>query len=323
MSETQAVGLDNGNAFTKIVTGYKGNLIFPSVVAPIGNIVKVGGYKFDPSYTDDSGQYLVGDQAIRYSNNLPTPALDSMRYTSDEYRITGMHALKKAGVNQKANIVCGLPIGHIKAHREAVVRAIMAWPKHDLSIRIERVQILHEPAGAFFDAVLDWNGIVINHLHDVVVGIVDIGGHTIDIAEVRHGKPIIQHHVCVSEGIIHAYRPMLNELLQRFKDAPFTVHDMPKIMREGIVEVHGKQHSVKDLTRKVTKSLTNSVISGIKKMWPGGTGLLRVIIVTGGPADLIADELQKTIETPIEVPQDPAMANARGFYKFAMMTSQS
>ena len=58
-------------------------------------------------------------------------------------------------------------------------------------------------------------------------------------------------------------------------------------------------------------------------MWPGGTGLLRVIILTGGPANLIADDLQKTMETSVEVPQDPAMANARGFYKFALMTSQS
>lgn len=52
------------------------------------------------------------------------------------------------------------------------------------------------------------------------------------------------------------------------------------------------------------------------------TELLRVIILTGGPADLIADELQKQMETPVEVPQEPALANARGFYKFAMMTSQ-
>lgn len=320
--ETQVVGLDNGNAFTKIVTGYKSTLIFPSVVAPIGNIVKVGGYKFDPSYADDTGQYLVGDQAIRYSNNLPGPALDSMRYESDEYRITGMHALRKAGV-RRANIVCGLPIGHIKTHRETVVRAIMGWSKHDNTIHIDRVQVLHEPAGAYFDVVLDWNGVITNHLQEAVVGIIDVGGHTIDIAEVRYGKPVIQHHVCVSEGIIHAYRPMLNDLLQRFKDAPFTVHDMPKIMRDGTVEVHGKKHSVKELTRKVVKNLSNSVFSGIKKMWPSGTGLLRLIILTGGPAELIQDELQKKMETPVEVPQDPAFANARGFYKFAVMTSQT
>lgn len=320
MSDTKPVGLDNGNAFTKIVTGHNAFLAFPSVVAPMGNIVKVGGYKFDPSYVDDTGQYMVGEQALRYAS-LPPPVLDSMRYESTEYRVTGMHALKKSGV-KKAYIVCGLPIGHMKTHREMVVRAIMGWPKHDNSIHIERVQVLHEPAGAYFDNVLDWNGVVTNHLHEAVVGIIDVGGHTIDIAEVRFGKPVIQNHVCVSEGIIHAYRPMLNELLQRFKDAPFTVHDMPKIMREGKVEVHGKEHSVKDLTRKVVKDLTNSVTSGIKNMWPGGTGLLRLIILTGGPADLIADELQKKTETSIEVPMQPELANARGFYKFAMMTRQ-
>lgn len=316
----QAVGLDNGNAFTKVVTGLKSSLVFPSVVAPLGNVVKVGGYKFEPSYGDDTGHYMVGDQAVRYSNNLSQPALDSMRYESTEYRVTGMHALKKAGV-LRASIVCGLPIGHVKTHREALVHTIKTeWPKHDPSIQIERVQVLHEPAGAYFDKVLDWNGVVVNHLQEAVVGIIDVGGHTIDIAEVRYGKPVIQQHVCVSEGIIHAYRPILNELLQRFKDAPFTVHDMPRIMRDGTVEVHGKTHSVKEHTRKVVRGLTNSVARGIRTMWPGGTGLLRTIILTGGPADLIAEELRKRTATPIEVPDEPALANARGFYKFALMS---
>lgn len=319
-ADTQPVGLDNGNAFTKLVAGHRDEFMFPSAVAPFKPAPKAGTLGLKANYRDDSGEYLVGQAAI--DHGAPTyPALDSRRYSSPEYRVTGMHALMRAGV-RNADIVCGLPVGHYSEFREPLVRTVMGWAKHDSDIQIRRVQVLIEPHGAYFDKMLDLNGQVVNHLGQVDVGIVDIGGHTLDISEVKKGKAVIDRHVCLPTGAIHAYQTMLHQLQHRYPKNSFSIHEIPAIMRSQKVSVFGKEASVADLVKQAQKSIVGSVLSGIKEMWGEKTGHLQFIILTGGPAPLIQEEMLKSYPH-IEVPENPLMANARGFYKFAVFSRRA
>lgn len=312
----QPVGLDNGNDSTKAFAGENASIAFPSAVASAGSITAGASVRIKPSYKDSDGEYLVGEDAIRYGK--PThPALDSSRYHGREYRVTGMYALQKLGV-RSADVVCGLPIGHLHTPnmRENVVRTMMAWSAANPDIRIHRVRILPEPSGAYFDKALDWNGRIVNNLNEVDVGIVDVGGHTIDIAEIRRGAAST-HHVCRSEGMIHACTPMLNQLKERYPDTPFKIQQMPEVMRTMTVKAFGKSHNVEPLVRQAKKMVIESVKAGIKTMWPEGTGHLHCILLTGGPAPLLIDDLIKAYPH-MEVTKDPQFANARGFYKFAV-----
>jgi hypothetical protein len=314
-NEYQPVGLDNGNALTKLVAGLNQELVYPSAVAHMKKAVKVGTHTLKPSYKDDTGEYLVGQDAIDHGETI-FPALDSMRYLSDEYRVTGMHALYKAGIS-KAYVVCGLPVGHFVKFREQVQRTVMGWAAHDDRIKIPRVEVLHEPAGTYFDKILGWNGQVMNDFSDEDIGIVDFGGHTLDISVVRKGKAVLSDHVCRGTGAIHAYQPLLHELTDAYKGAPFTLYDMPKVVETGQIVLDGKVVSVAKLAQQARQSMVKSVKQGIHEMWPKGTRLLRCILLTGGPANLLLADLKKEFAN-IEVPQNPHMANARGFFKFAM-----
>lgn len=312
----QPVGLDNGNDSTKAFAGEDLCISFPSAVAPASSVTGGASVRIKPSYKDTEGEYLVGEDAIRYGKPAH-PALDSSRYHGREYRVTGMYALQKLGV-RSAFIVCGLPIGHLHTPgmRERVERTVLDWSKSNQNIRIRNVRILPEPSGAYFDKALDWNGRIVNNLNEVDVGIVDVGGHTIDIAEIRRGAASA-HHVCRSEGMIHACTPMLNQLKERYPDTPFKIQQMPEVMRTMAVKAFGKTHNVETLVRQAKKVVIESVKAGIKTMWPDGTGHLHCILLTGGPAPLLIEDLAKVFPH-MEAAADPQLANARGFYKFAV-----
>lgn len=314
MNEAKAIGLDNGYYNVKACTGPEEQVVFPSVVSAIAVQDLVDRKSFKPNYRDSSGEYLVGQEAVVFGAK-GRPDLDSTKYKSNEYRVQALYALKQLGVTD-AHIVCGAPVQFYSKNREDIVRTMMAWGGKDTGLHIHGVRVLPEPMGTYLDMMLNWDGSYKNALDQGVVGIVDIGGNTVDLVEINRGRPSQKYHG-LNEGIYRAYTLLYNELVAKFPDVQFNLYDMDRVMKSGSVKIFGRETDVGSIVRQVKKAFLKGIIAAVKELWKT-TGHLESLIFTGGAAQVLEEDLRSSYPHT-SLPDDPVFANARGFCKSALL----
>ena len=312
---TVAVGLDNGFSNTKVCVNFGLNDVKEVNVPSVAIKIERGDAltrNIIPMYVDDSGEWLVGNGAIRISSNI-RPITKSTKYESDEYRVHALYALAKTGVTD-VQICAGSSLQHFAANRDEIQRRIMSWSGKYKNIKIRRAVVIPEPYGTYYDMAIDFNGTVVNGLDQAHIGIIDVGGNTVDLLELDNGR-MTPKIVGLEEGIFRAYNDLYAKLCEnkKYEDAITNVYNMKRVFDKGTLLVNGEEVDASKQIKESKKHFLTNLRRIIKDTWK--TSGIEHVILTGGAAAYIADDLREGIPH-ISMPQDPVMANARGFCKY-------
>jgi hypothetical protein len=317
------IGLDNGYGQVKVVCAdTREEKLFPSVVTRVDRAL-LGKEDTYFSYSDATGRYLVGDDALLHGQ--PTlPSVDSSYIERPEYRVQALYAIEsvlaghlKKGQQLPVDLVTGLPVEFFKAHRASLEKIVMSW--ENPRIRVNSVTVVPQPMGALMDLSGDWDGMIeFDFRGDKRVALVDVGHGTIDAIEIVDGK-VSGNFQGRSVGVSRMYDELFSTLSQLKPDAGIERSEIPRIAREGQFIYFGEEIGIGKQLRDAKRRMAEVVASVVQEAWPSAAKLYR-IVVTGGGAEALKDELPKVINPKqLLMPEKPAMSNARGFAKLAMV----
>lgn len=311
-----AVGLDPGFGNMKAVAG-DSTVVMPSLVAlarrvglaavglriPKATIVRMG----DHEYAIGSGAPLRG---------TAYESIDDMRFLAPPTLALMLGTVAKVVGEKDAHValMVGLPVsalegsepgaGMAKALRQRLLgRHVLEIDGAAVTLDIERVWVRAQPLGVWADWAVTPSGDLHAGARRTLVGIVDIGFHTVDLMGIEGG----QAHLGMMAGVDLGVRVLLedaaveqdlpyHELLRRYNDGSLTIDD------------------------GVLAGWTSKLGSLIRRRWAGVRPQL-VIMAGGGVALLqergLLDRLRRAIRCDTYVPLDPIATGARGLEKLA------
>jgi plasmid segregation protein ParM len=293
------------------------------------DLEEVGGEK-SCSYKDTTGRYMVGNDAL-ITGEFNRPSTDSSYPFTQNYRVQGLWAMEQLlGCEldskgklpkdlKQVSLVTGLPVEFYKKDKDKLAKEIRSWKSR--FIDIVNVSILPQPIGTLMDVMTDWDGTQLYDFKDKRIIIIDIGDGTIDAIEVLNNNPT-KNYGGASNGVSQMFgdiRSKVRAMNPKFNDATIEQAEMREIIETGKFFFYGEEKDISQLVAKSKQTMAQSVVSLIDGIWPKRSAI-RKIIVTGGGAAVLKEELKNVIpEGQLIIQDDPEMSNAIGFAKMAAL----
>lgn len=252
-------------------------------------------------------------------------------HTSDLNRIAVHNGLHLAGLGGKeVSLVLGLPVrdffraGAVNKELIAAKKASFLKPVARIggpAVTVAKVQVLPQAVSALVDWGHDAKG---GRLQGVqgLVGIVDIGGRTTDVAvvEVGIGDDMRIHHDktgTINKGVLDAVALIGDGLRVKFDvsdELPRSIAE--QAIRTGAVQLFGKEHQVGDLVQGAVNEVGDQIQRAVTRFLGQGAMLSKILFVGGGAA--VFHRVVGSFGDHAEIVREPEFANARGMYKFAI-----
>ena len=326
------VGVDDGAAETKIVvfdhTGIKTQVAIPSRarsgsmgVSFIGNLGSAD--QVYPCYETEGTQFVVGDY-----KESETAGFDGYPYSGMNRAIVA-HALRVAGLaGESLHIGTGLPLSvyfrGAQANQEAIdkkkasLQKLVTATDGSPMARIIRQSVFPEGLAAFIDYAVDDQGELRVDLDNEVIGIIDIGGRTTDIAVVEpRGK--IDHARSGSEniGVLDLVEAVITSLSKTLGVA-VPAHTVMQALRTGHISAFGTKRDITDIIKACAQDVLQRILREIDRRLGDGVDLTRILLVGGGANvfGLVSEKYPHIL-----IPEDPEFANARGFAKYLSLNA--
>lgn len=320
------IGLDNGYGQVKAVNaGTRQQVVFPSVVDKATNELMDKDHAYY-TYADATGRYLVGEDAIVHGN-ASVPSIDSSYIETPYYRVQALYAIescipdtKKKGQPVQVELVTGLPVEFYKKDRKTLEQVARGW--ENARVKVSSVQVVPQPLGTLMDLSIDWEGNSTMDFQKRRVALIDVGQGTIDAIEIAGGRVAPSFHGR-SVGISRMYDDLYAVLSKAYPGSGIQRVDIPQIAKDGHFIHFGEEKPILKHVKDARRRMAETVASVMAEAWPSTAPLYRVI-VTGGGAEVLREELPKVINPKqLIIPDDPAMSNARGFAKISMTAKRA
>jgi len=317
------IGIDVGYYATKAVWESK-QTVFPSFVAPFAASRVSLNHRDAIAVQSESGHFLVGAQALRLGQGarqesaqwLGSPEWLSLFYASLSELTTA--------TNFGARVVIGLPLTDYDRDRlviAEIVKGRHAFKRNGRraqSFDVTDLRCVPQAWGAILDELLSENGKVRNEaIADQRVAVLDIGGHTINYLAVDGLEDIPAESRGTNRGawsVVRAVRDFLDlehPDLARHKDHILMQAAVDRRVFDGQDEV-----DLAPVVDPIINDIGDEIVRTAQQYWGQGAGTYRQVLVIGGGAHLWRDHIKKAF-THARVLDEPVMANARGFAKFA------
>ena len=316
---TAIVGLDIGYGETKgfAINGKEKHveLSHPSAITKVEN----GVAETHITYSDETGRYLVGHDAVDFGTP-EDPSVDSSYIRSQQYRIMAMfmlnelmprHIKEDRSKQYRVKIVTGLPMEFYKKDKGDLVEVMRGWSTD--KILIDQVIVVPQPLGSLTDVMVGWDGEVLQDFSRRKVLIFDIGHGTVDGIEAINNKMGLKT-VGKSWGISQMYADIYSEIKKNPTGSGVKFSDIREVVEEGFYYAGPKKIDCTRLVEAAKKPMIAKIQAVINGQWDKNE--LYRIIFTGGGANVLEKELPKAFEQgQVIIPDTPTMANARGFAK--------
>ena len=296
---------------------------------------------------DAGGIYRVGDSKYTVSDSIATnEVIDtrSIEYpTSDINRVLVTDALIRANLRGKEiSLVTGLPVADFFAsglpNRELIDRkkanlltsgmpkekAVHTFPTESLMPQITSHQVASEGIAAIYDFAINDDGSdnaeFLDLLDQAPVGVIDIGGKTIDmaVATIGRGKPQIDldRTQSLQFGMLRVSEEIARQLRIDYDVRDLTPRAMHRVIAKKELLLAGQSIDVSASVIKALDAVRADFLGKLKAKWGDARDLARIIVVGGGAYLLkdVVNELYKHTVTR----EAPEMANARGMLKIGM-----
>lgn len=328
------VGIDSGFSFMKAVTATK-SLVFPNVISDSNDRILASslGVGDDPLANLDISVDIDGEAAF-FIGELALKEGDRPAYIWELDRVNSIHAravmlttlaLLARGEGERFHVSTGLPVQDyttelretyksslLGGHRVTFVSGPLAGVTKNFSI--VHTSVSAQGLGIYFNELITSMGTVAPSPYARGrVGIIDIGFRTTNIIMVEEMRARRNLSQGIEMGISDAYTYVRDNLLQN--GIILDLEEMEKEFWKDRVEFRGKVIEVKPLRDKALKRLSARIGGEIKRNWRRVTDIQAVLVAGGG-----APALFDLLDVPGKVlVRDSQMANARGFFKTALM----
>ncbi len=311
---------------------------FPSVVG-VGSteagMLSLGTFsraRRDLPYTTawDGQLYLVGPRVADFTR--PVERMDFARLSDGpELRAltyTALGLLLGSG-DHRLSLAIGLPVEVMSdvdlAH--ATLRNLRSWMvgahaftvnEAAVQLSIEQVQILAQPAGAFFAWGLNDLGKWNRATDDIkaLVAVCDLGFNTLDLFVVQNGQIVNRFTGGDTVGMRRASE-MFCQTLQRQYGLKLSLQEADALLRQRrpTLLISGTSVDLTGAARQALDSAAGSVLAFLESRWGNGRQFGHLLF-TGGGAEALRESLLRAYPYGVILPE-PVTANALGLARYA------
>ncbi len=185
------------------------------------------------------------------------------------------------------------------------------------------IRVIPEPLGLLYAAALDNHGQVVGDraLIDGVIGIVDLGHHTVDCAVIRKLVPVPTSLDTYALGTARPLTQIRAQLSATF-ERELSLFETDQAVREGQVQIAGRVRVMPASWDRPLIQNGEAIVARLMEAWGSGAQL-DLILVGGGGAEIpsLVAALQERYPHTQIVPH-PQTAIARGYARLARRLGQ-
>jgi len=323
---TELFGIDLGMGAIKIKNGNKG-IEFVSQVS-VSNKQKISGMYGVNSISSciliemPSGQkYFVGKNAHSMGTIIENFSFD--RFTgSIEMRVLIYGVFSKyiqqfGVIDSPIKLIVGLPIETLSGDVvKKTISDLKGWLNRDhfwkidgkeFELSVQETLLTSQPAGAFFDFVLDMDGKIIYERQNSFkkeIGIVSVGMNTVELLVIRN-KCVVDRF---SSGSTSGVRRLL-ELVN--SNQSYSIGELDILLRSNNLDI------------SQALPIWEREVSGVvERCWGKSWKRFEVVLIVGGGAILLKNSLPYYFLGKAIIPDDPVMSIARGLYKLGLFKNK-
>lgn len=316
------IGLDVGFSAVKAIAINR-RVTFPSVVGtPDKPRFSLDGADASSIVLTEPAHVLVGVCAVEQSRHLKRRE-DRGWIESAEWKHLALAALTELtpATSVKLRVVAGLPVAFYADKGKVCDRLLgehraQRDGRKAQNFKIEDVRVIPQPFGALLAAALDDKGrIADKKLATGAVGIIDIGGKTVNLLSVNRLSEIGRETASISVGTWDVARAVKDYLANHCPDLELRDHQVMNAIITRQVKYFGEPVNLRSVVDAALSPMAEQVIAEATQLWDGAAGL-DVILVAGGGALLLGQAIKAHFEHA-HVVDDPVFANALGFWRLA------
>jgi len=282
------------------------------------------------------GVYLVGEAVELYAR--PVERMDLLRLAdgADTRALTyaALAAVLEPG-EHTLSLMVGFPVQLLADRDQAkrVLRELRGWlhgthrfrvDGRAYAVRVEHIQAMAQPAGAFFAWGMDDEGRWARAVNDLKapVAVMDIGFNTLDLFAVQNGRVVGQYTGGDTAGVRRATALLRQFVLQRY-DVRLSHHQADALLRERHPMIHcaAGEVDLSDAVGQALEATARSIQAFVEEQWGRGSQF-RVVLATGGGAALFRAYITAQMPTVTVLP-DPVTANALGLARYGRRVFQA
>jgi len=263
----------------------------------------------------DGGEFFVGPGAhdwgrsvenLDYDRLTGTPEMRALFYAALTPLVKGQpQKLPLQGLQ----VTVGLPIEALDAETVGALKGWMVgkhkWAADDVNYAatVDEVKCTSQPVGALFDYLMDDDGRFIAERKKAFrgeAGIISIGHSTVELLGVRDRTPVQKWTRGATLGV--------QRLLDIVRgEQPYSRGEIDERLRAGKLEI-GKALPV----------WWSEVAGHLDREWGRDWKRFVVVIMVGGGAILLREQLERKFGTRLYLPDQPVMSISRGLWKLGM-----
>lgn len=334
MNTKNVLGIDEGAGAIKIWGDLGGEFCgtqVPSLVATdgtqaIGSMVGLRTRKPPMKITTQDGDFYVGPGAhdvgrpvenLDHSRFSGAPELRALTYGALSIFFSRGCLLNPYGPRYTADVIVGLPIEALTGDQAAATASsVKKWLQgehtweadgNDCAMTIETVRVTSQPVGAWGDALLNDAGAWVperQKMKQAELGIVSVGMNTVELLVVRDRAPVGRFTAGDTTGV----RRLL-ELCNR--DNLYSRGELDTQLRDGALDY-----------RAALPVWASEVRGMIERVWGKSWRRFASVVVVGGGAVLLRDDLLGIFGGKLLLPDDPVLSTARGLFKIGRRSAR-
>jgi plasmid segregation protein ParM len=317
------MGLDIGYSNLKLAMGDLGNppeiSLYPAGAAPVDRLPESFG-KSDEVLRVDVDDALWATCVSPGKFALWNRALHQDYSRSDSYRALFHAALLLSRRNRVDLIVTGLPVSQWldRAHREAIATSLRG-PHHVTPKRevvVAEVKVIPQPIGGYLDVL--WSSEDGAVMEEGRVLVIDPGFFSVDWVLVEAGdlrKTSSGTNLeAMSVLLDHASRLIADE---HGGKVPIDRLEEALRLRRDRILLFGRHVEIQPYLRQAAAKVVPVALEALRESIRKESGSVDLVVLTGGGAEFY-EPVAKSLfpSNPVYVPEQPELANARGFYYF-------
>ena len=324
------IGFDGGFFAVKALAGARVAHFESFAVRPSESLFSLNGHQ-TIIVSSQRGRYLVGPEAVKKG------AIGARKETADWIETPEYLALFYAALSElteatqaSVNLVTGLPLADFQRDRARLrdlllgVHQFVREGRRGQSLTVETVRVVPQAWGAVLALLLDDKGRIVQpELAKQKVGVLDIGGHTVNYLAVDGLSDIPSETQGTERGAWHVVRTVRDYLtethpgLLRLSD-----HEIMRAIVTGETWDAGQRVDLQEIVKPVLEDIGQEIVDTATQHWGAGAATMRQVLVCGGGAYLFGDVIRAAFRQAV-VLDKPELANATGFYRFAVNQSKA
>lgn len=271
--------------------------------------------------------YRVGNYVLNQCSSSVGYSLSDRKYKEPEEfakLLSGISLLfPKADKIIIKNLVTGLPIKYYEKHKESFKKELINTFKIQIKniknqfiskeIEIKKATIIPQGLASYYDFIMDIEGSVTTNIEGGL-GIIDIGGLTIDCVAFNDGELIKGSPISFNDGV----RTRIFKKIQDGLDIDISQDLIKKQILAGkdFIKVRNQTYEFKDIKNYAINKLSKDIALQIKNRWESFL-MIDKILITGGATILLFESIDKYLKNfPCEkIDNEPQFSNCRGYVK--------